>query len=154
MMVSVKTITLSITPIIVSITTATVSSIRPITVSITPITVSITQITVSITQIIANLTLTAVGQWLWRSWQSGHFRYQRSRVRIQSSATFIKHLFTVQSFGQKETGNVPFSKNTNSSLYNNSNLLYKTNNSLLYNNNTTLRTIFSTAASTRNGAVT
>ena len=35
------------------------------------------------------------GQWLWRSWQSGHFRYQRTRVRIQSSATFIEHLFTV-----------------------------------------------------------
>ena len=29
------------------------------------------------------------GKWLWRSWQSGHLRYQRTRVRIQSSATFI-----------------------------------------------------------------
>ena len=26
------------------------------------------------------------GQWLWLSWQSGHFRRQRSAVRIQSSA--------------------------------------------------------------------
>ena len=35
------------------------------------------------------------GQWLWHSWQSGCFRYQRTRVRIQSTATFIEHLFTV-----------------------------------------------------------
>ena len=35
-----------------------------------------------------------LGQWLWRSWQSSCFQYQRTRVRIQSSATFIEHLFT------------------------------------------------------------
>ena len=35
------------------------------------------------------------GKWLWRSWQSGRLRYERTRVRIQSSATFIEHLFTV-----------------------------------------------------------
>ena len=35
------------------------------------------------------------GQWSWCSWQSGRFQYQRTRVRIQSSATFIGHLFTV-----------------------------------------------------------
>ena len=36
-----------------------------------------------------------LGKWLWRSWQSGHLQSQRTRVRIQSSATFIEHLFTV-----------------------------------------------------------
>jgi len=36
-----------------------------------------------------------VGQWLWLSWQSGSFRYQRSALRIQTSANFyIGHLFT------------------------------------------------------------
>ena len=35
------------------------------------------------------------GQWLWHSWQRGPFQYQRSRVRIQSPATFIEQLFTV-----------------------------------------------------------
>ena len=35
------------------------------------------------------------GKWLWRNWQSGRLRYQRTRVRFQSSATFIEHLFTV-----------------------------------------------------------
>ena len=35
------------------------------------------------------------GQWLWSSWQSGRFQFQRTRVQIQSSATFIEHLFTV-----------------------------------------------------------
>ena len=34
-------------------------------------------------------------QWLWLSWYSGRFRYQRSAVRIQSLAKFIEHLFTV-----------------------------------------------------------
>ena len=33
-----------------------------------------------------------IGQWLWHSWQHGRFRYQRSWVRIQSLATFIKQL--------------------------------------------------------------
>ena len=41
------------------------------------------------------ITLQYIGKWLWRSWQSGCLRYQRTRVRIQSSATFIEHLFTV-----------------------------------------------------------
>ena len=41
------------------------------------------------------IIMSIIGQWLWRSWQSSHFRYQRTRVRIQSSATFIEHLFTV-----------------------------------------------------------
>ena len=34
-------------------------------------------------------------QWLWRSWQSGRFQYQWTRVQIQSSATFIEHLLSV-----------------------------------------------------------
>ena len=32
---------------------------------------------------------------VWLSWESGRFQYQRSAVRIQSSAKFIEHLFTV-----------------------------------------------------------
>ena len=32
------------------------------------------------------------GQWLWHSWQHGRFRYQRTRVRIQSWATFSEHI--------------------------------------------------------------
>ena len=39
--------------------------------------------------------LISIYKWLWRSWQSGRLRYQRTRVRFQSSATFIEHLFTV-----------------------------------------------------------
>ena len=35
------------------------------------------------------------GQWLWLSWQSGCFQYQRSAVQIQSSAKFIEQLYTV-----------------------------------------------------------
>ena len=35
------------------------------------------------------------GKWLWRSWQGGCLQYERTRVRIQSSATFIEHLVTV-----------------------------------------------------------
>ena len=35
------------------------------------------------------------GKWLWRSWQSGRLQYQRTQVRILSSATFIEHLFAV-----------------------------------------------------------
>ena len=38
------------------------------------------------------------GQCLWLSWQSGRFRYQRTTVRIQSSAKicfYIEHLFYV-----------------------------------------------------------
>ena len=38
----------------------------------------------------------SLGQWLWLSWQSGNFQYQRSTVRIQSLANlYKKHLFTV-----------------------------------------------------------
>ena len=32
--------------------------------------------------------------WTWHSWQRGRFQYQRIRVGIQSSATFIEQLFT------------------------------------------------------------
>ena len=35
------------------------------------------------------------GLWLWRSCQCDCFRYQRTQVRIQSMATFIEQLFTV-----------------------------------------------------------
>ena len=41
---------------------------------------------------------TYIGQWLWLSWQSGRFQYQKFAVRIQSSPKmyiFIEHLFTV-----------------------------------------------------------
>ena len=41
---------------------------------------------------------TMMGQWLWYSWQHGRFRIQRTRVRIQSPATFIKQLFTVNCY--------------------------------------------------------
>ena len=34
-------------------------------------------------------------KWLWCNWQSGRLQYQKTRVRIQSSATLIEHLFTV-----------------------------------------------------------
>ena len=30
------------------------------------------------------------GQWLWLSWQSSHFQYQRSEVRIQTPANFYR----------------------------------------------------------------
>ena len=39
-----------------------------------------------------------IGQWLWLSWKSGRFQYQRSAVQIQSLAKiyiYIEHLFTV-----------------------------------------------------------
>ena len=32
------------------------------------------------------------GSWLWRSWQSGRFRHQRSAVRIPTSAIFWTYL--------------------------------------------------------------
>ena len=47
-----------------------------------------------------------VVQWLWRSWQSGRFQYQRTQVRIQSSATFIEHVFTVN-FHPATLGSTP-----------------------------------------------
>ena len=38
----------------------------------------------------------ALGQWLWLSWQRGHFQHQRFMVRIHPSSNFyIEHLFTV-----------------------------------------------------------
>ena len=37
----------------------------------------------------------SVVRWLWLSWQSSRFQYQRSAVRIQSSATFIEPIFPV-----------------------------------------------------------
>ena len=42
-----------------------------------------------------------VGPWLWCSWQSGRFRYQRTPVRIQSLATFIEHFFTAMAHLKK-----------------------------------------------------
>ena len=38
----------------------------------------------------------ALGQWLWLSWQRGHFQHQRFMVRIHPSSNFyIEHLFTI-----------------------------------------------------------
>ena len=56
-----------------------------------------------------------IGQWLWSSWQSGRFWHQRTRVQIQSSAIFIKDLFTVRCYDkrtnkEKESGKRPFKK--------------------------------------------
>ena len=50
------------------------------------------------------------GQWLWHSRQRGCYRYQRTRVRVQSSASFIEQsiMLTVCRKGQnkaKEAGN-------------------------------------------------
>ena len=42
------------------------------------------------------------GQWLWRSWQSSRFRYQRFTVQIQSSAKFVEHMFTVNCIAKKK----------------------------------------------------
>ena len=54
------------------------------------------------------------GKWLWPSWQSGRLQFQRTRVQIQSSATFIEHflLLTVcrKDENKKEAGNGPFLK--------------------------------------------
>ena len=60
------------------------------------------------------LTHFKTGQLLWRSWQSGCVRYQRTQVRIQSSATFFEHLFFLLTVCRKdenkeqEAGNGPF----------------------------------------------
>ena len=35
-------------------------------------------------------------QWLWLSWLSGHFRYQRSAVQILSAATVILNIVYCQ----------------------------------------------------------
>ena len=51
-----------------------------------------------------------IGQWLWLSWQS--FQYQRSTVRIQSSATFNNELVSCSKYEnkEKEVRNGPFKK--------------------------------------------
>ena len=54
--------------------------------------------------------ITEVWQWLWLSWQNGHLQYQRSAVRIQSSAKNYNDdvfLFTVEKrkTKKKEAGN-------------------------------------------------
>ena len=47
--------------------------------------------------------------WLWRSWQSGRFQYQRSAVRIQSFTNFISHQLQYRDENkEKEVGNGPF----------------------------------------------
>ena len=38
-----------------------------------------------------------IGPWLWRSWQSGRFRHQRSVVRIQTSAKFFENICVFRS---------------------------------------------------------
>ena len=67
------------------------------------------------------LTLPSLGLWLWHSWQRGRFRYQRTRVRIQSSATFIEQLLLTVcrkdlKINEKEAENGPFLKKTLPSL--------------------------------------
>ena len=59
-------------------------------------------------------TFLEFGQWLWLSWQSGRFRYQRSAVRIQTSANFYRTLIYCQLYciektkiKEKEAGNCP-----------------------------------------------
>ena len=59
---------------------------------------------------------------MWRSYQSGRFRYQRTWVRIQSSASFIEHLFSVNfcrkdENNEKEAGNGPFFKKENTNTW-------------------------------------
>ena len=63
------------------------------------------------------ICLLILGQWLWYIWQRHRFQFQRTRVRIQSLATFIKQLFTVTVWGkeenkEKEAGNGSFLKKT------------------------------------------
>ena len=55
------------------------------------------------------------GQWLWLSWQSGRFRYQRSAVPIQTPANFYRTFIYCQLYcnektkiKEKEAGNGPF----------------------------------------------
>ena len=43
-----------------------------------------------------------MGKWLWRSWQSGRLRYQMTRVRIQSSATFTEHIYLLLTVCRKD----------------------------------------------------
>ena len=49
------------------------------------------------------------GQWLWHSWQRGRFRYKKTRVRIQSSATFVENIYC-KLFVDKTKMNGPFIK--------------------------------------------
>ena len=42
-----------------------------------------------------------VGPWLWRSWQSGRFRHQRSAVRIPTSAINYFECISVNCFPEK-----------------------------------------------------
>ena len=49
-----------------------------------------------------------LGQWLWLSWQSTCFRYQRSTVWIQSSGKFKTVNCWKDENKQKEVGNGPF----------------------------------------------
>ena len=61
------------------------------------------------------------GLWLWHSWQRVCFRYQRTRVRIQSSATFIEQLLLTVcrkdlKINEKEAENGPFLKKPNFSI--------------------------------------
>ena len=41
---------------------------------------------------VLNLEKICTGQWLWHSWQRGRFLYQRTSVRMESSANFIEHV--------------------------------------------------------------
>ena len=57
-------------------------------------------------------------QWLWLSWKSGRFLYQRSAVRIQTPANFHRtfiiycQLYFIENtkIKEKEAGNGPFLK--------------------------------------------
>ena len=53
------------------------------------------------------------GQWLWVSWQSGHFWHQRSAVQIPTSAIFLLNIVYCQLYWKyknkgKEAGNGPY----------------------------------------------
>ena len=57
--------------------------------------------------------ITEVWQWLWLSWQNGHLQYQRSVVRIQSSAKNYNDdvfLFTVEKRKTKKKRSRKFKK--------------------------------------------
>ena len=42
--------------------------------------------------VVEQLLSTQIGPWLWRSWQSGRFPYQRSVVRIPTSTKIISNI--------------------------------------------------------------
>ena len=59
-------------------------------------------------------------EWLWLSWQSGRFRYQRSSVRILTPANFYRTIIYCQMYyiektkiKEKEAGNGPFFRKKN-----------------------------------------